>query len=367
MRDIMNKTVYILMITLVVATTALAQQFNMAVPVPIEVNIPEMDMDFDFDFDINPEIDTNIAREVSENINIDIASAFQGSSWWGKGDYLPHYYGDEKPENTDKEEIHIVIGPDRYNADSEFSIKNINGDVSVVGYDGDEIVIEGTKEIWGRKGKKVSDEDAAKFNIKVEEHEGDLFAYMEAPGVHAEFYEGKMDYHWHDDEDREDINFSFDLRIKVPKNLALNASTVNGGELRIEDMRGDVNAHNVNGSVYVKDVIGLTKANTVNGDIEVWFLESPKWDTRFHTVNGTIEIYSPKDLNAVVTFESIHGELYTDFERVKTLPNRLDKQKSGDGFRYRINKNSPIQIGDGGPEMSFEMVNGSAYIRERKS
>ncbi len=355
------------MIILAAATLAIAQQFNMAVPLPIDINIPDIEMDLDID----PQLNVDIAHEIAQNIKVDMTSVFEGNYWWGSGDhrsdYMPGLHNGEIPENADKEDIHIVIGPDRYNADSEFSIKNINGDVMVIGYEGDEIVIEGTKEIWGRKGKKVSDEDAAKFNIKVEEHDGDLFAYMEAPGVHAEFYEGKMDYHWHNDDDREDINFSFNLNIKVPKKLALNASTVNGGELRIENMMGDVNAHNVNGSVYVKDVIGLTKANTVNGDIEVWFLESPKRDTRFHTVNGTIEIYSPKDLNAVVTFESIHGELYTDFERVKTLPNRLDKQKSGDGFRYRINKNSPIQIGDGGPEMSFEMVNGSAYIRERKS
>ena len=97
------------------------------------------------------------------------------------------------------------------------------------------------------------------------------------------------------------------------------------------------------------------------------FLESPTQTTDFQTVNGTIEIYSPKDLSAVVTFESLHGELYTDFEQITRLPNRLNKEQDGDGYRYKINSTSPIQIGGGAIEMGFELVNGDVYIRTRKS
>ncbi|GAB5408461.1 MAG: hypothetical protein BalsKO_08260 [Balneolaceae bacterium] len=260
-----------------------------------------------------------------------------------------------------------ALGSNQYTSDTEVVIKNINGDVFVTGYDGDEIIIEGSKELWKKRGN-ISEEEAEEYELKTRFYEGKLFIYVDSPNAHIEFRKGRLDYHWHlDEDDRKRINSHFDLNIKVPKNLALHASTVNNGEVSVEKMSNDVRANNVNGSVLVKDARGYTSANTVNGDIEVWYLESPTEDIDFKTVNGKIEIYSPKDLSAVVTFESLHGELYTDFEQVKRLPNRLNKEKDGDGYRYKINSTSPIQIGDGAIEMGFTMVNGDVYIRTRKS
>lgn len=266
-----------------------------------------------------------------------------------------------------KENFMVTLTSSDYDSDTEIAIKNINGDVSVVGYNGDSIVIEGTKELWKKRGN-ISKEEAADYELKTRLYEGKLYIYIDSPNAHVEFRKGRLDYHWHwDDDDRRRINAHFDLTIKVPKELAVHASTVNSGDVSIEKMDNDVRANNVNGSVLVRDARGYASAKTVNGDIEVWFSRSPTEDVDFKTVNGKIEIYSPKDLSAVVTFESLHGELYTDFEQVKRLPNRLNKEKDGDSYRYKINSTSPIQIGDGAIEMGFKMVNGDVYIRTRKS
>lgn len=266
-----------------------------------------------------------------------------------------------------KENFKISVSSNEYDSNTEIVIKNINGNVKVTGYTGDEIVIEGTKELWKKRGD-VTVEDAAEYELKTRLYEGKLYVYVDSPNAHVEFRKGKLDYHWHwDEDDRTRVNALFDLEIQVPKKLALRASTVNSGDVSVEKMENAVHASNVNGSVTIKDIRGYTTANTVNGDIEVWYLERPTENTDFHTVNGTIEIYSPKDLSAVVTFESLHGELYTDFEQIKRLPNRLNKEKDGNGNRYKINSNSPIQIGDGAIEMGFELVNGDVYIRTRKS
>ena len=266
-----------------------------------------------------------------------------------------------------KEDVLIIFGEEEYTIDTEVVIKNINGGVKVSGYEGDNIVVKGTKELW-KEGKDISNGEAEDYSLQTEEYNGNLYLYVDAPNTHVEFRKGRIDYHWHwDDDERDRIDFHFDLEIQIPKKLMVSVSTVNGGEVLVEDMENGVKARNVNGSIKVKDVKGYTTASTVNGNIEVWFLESPTENTGFKTVNGTIEVYSPKDLSAVITFESLHGELYTDFEQVQRLPNRLNKEKSGKGYRYRIDQNSPIQVGDGDIEISFEMVNGSAYIRERKS
>lgn len=323
-----------------------------------DINInPDFEIDFDFDFDISTDFDFNFDFPIYTSLN---SFSYPNSEW-----------NLERDKSRDgpsiKEKINFSIGSDEYNSDTEVVIKNINGELKVSGYDGDEIKVTGTKELWKKRGD-VSDEEANEFSLQTKKYEGKLYIYVDSPNAHVEFEKGRMNYHWHwDDDNKRRVNFNFDLEIKVPKDLALKASTVNGGDLFIENMRNGVHANNVNGAVTVKDVKGYTTANTVNGDIKVWFLESPKEDTDFQTVNGTIEIFSPADLSAIVTFESLHGELYTDFEQVKRLPNRLNKEKDGDGYRYRINKTSPVQIGDGAIEIGFKMVNGDAYIRTRKS
>lgn len=250
-----------------------------------------------------------------------------------------------------------------------FNIRNINGDLKVTGYEGDEILVTGSKTIRKKRGdldQKIIDQ----IYLRQEEYEGTIYVFVQAPGVEVDFKNGKMNYsmNWNRNrwEEYDEIQFEFNIEVKMPKDLMVKASTVNGGNLIVEHMMNGVDAGNVNGDVFLKEVAGKTHASTVNGNVEVYFAKSPTEDSEFHTVNGSMEIYSPEDLSAVVTFKSLHGDLYTDFEQVSRLKNQLNKEKTGSGFRYRIGKTTPIQIGNGGPKMEFETVNGSAYIRKRK-
>ncbi len=268
------------------------------------------------------------------------------------------------------EGVDIQIKKSALESIEKFNVRNINGDLKVEGYDGDEILVTGTKTIRKRKGRldqKIIDE----IYLRQEVHEGTVYVFIQAPGVEVDFKDGKMRYsmNWNRnrwDDDYDEVDFEFDLEVKMPKKMMVEASTVNGGEVLVENMLGGVKAGNVNGGVFLKDVAGKTKAHTVNGDIEVYFAENPTEDCQFNTVNGSMEIFTPNNLSAVVTFESLHGDLYTDFEQVTRLKPQLNKEKDGKGYRYRIGKSTPIQIGNGGPKMEFETINGNAYIRKRK-
>ncbi len=230
-------------------------------------------------------------------------------------------------------------------------------------------MITGSKTIIDKNGN-VDQKPINEIYLRQEEYEGTMYVFIQAPGVDFEFKDGRLRHNMNWDrngwDDDKRIHFEFDIVVKMPKNLRVKASTINGGTLSVVNMQNGVEAGNVNGNVYLKEVAGQTTARTVNGDVEVYFAKSPKEDSHFNTVNGSMEIYSPDDLGAIVTFESLHGDLYTDFEQVSRLKNQLNKEKTGDGFRYRVGKTTPIQIGKGGPKMEFETVNGSAYIRKRK-
>ncbi|NET31728.1 MAG: hypothetical protein F6K19_06965 [Cyanothece sp. SIO1E1] len=263
-----------------------------------------------------------------------------------------------------KDDVYERVPASEFGENYEVFIKNINGELEVEGHDGNDIIIEGQRELWKDRGR-ISDDDAADYQLKTLIRGGQVFVYVDAPGVEIDFKDGRFNYNmrW----SRDQIRFNFDLKVKIPRNMDVNAGTINGGNLLVEGMDAAIDANNVNGSVTVMDAKSSLEANTVNGDIEVWFAVSPTTDMEFHTVNGTIEIFSPADFGAVVTFESLHGELYTDFDNVKRLPHQLNRAESRRGNRYKISSNSPIQIGEGGPSMNLELVNGSAYIRERKS
>ncbi len=267
------------------------------------------------------------------------------------------------------EGLDITVKKNALGSVEAFVIKNINGDLKVTGYDGDEIKVTGTKIIRKKRGG-LEQKEIDEIYLQQEMHQNKLYMYVQAPGVDVEFRDGKMRHNvnWNrnrwDDKDR--IYYEFNIEVMMPRKMMVKASTINGGDLVITEMMNGVDAGNVNGSVYLKEVAGKTHAHTVNGDIDVTFAESPTEDSRFNTVNGSMEIYAPADLSAVVTFESLHGDLYTDFEQVKRLKPELNKEKDGKGYRYRVGENTPVQIGDGGARMEFETVNGSAYIRKRK-
>ena len=270
-----------------------------------------------------------------------------------------------------QEDIEIRIPASNFNAETFFHLKNINGDLNAEGYDGDEIIITGTKIIT-TKPRYKGDFDPDEIFLDRLDGDNSIFIFVRQPNVNVTIDDGRLQYdydrikgsniYW----DEDGLNFEFNLQVKIPHYLMTEISTINGGEVVVEGMSNGIEANNVNGSVFVNDAGGFVKANTVNGNIRVEFSEAPSDDSSFNTVNGTVEVFAPKNLSAIVTFRSMHGELYTDFNNIEYLPNRVKTEKDGKN-RYSIEQTAPIQIGEGGPEMHFQLLNGSAYIKQRKS
>ena len=269
-----------------------------------------------------------------------------------------------------QEDIEIRIPASEFNAETFFHMKNINGDLNAKGYDGDEIVITGTKIVTS-KPRLIGDFNPDEIYLDRLNGNNSIFLFIRQPGLEVRIDGDDLHYNYkrrHKNKygDDERLNFEFNLQLKIPHYLMSEISTINGGEVVVEGMSNGVEANNVNGSVFVNKVSGKVDAHTVNGNIRVEFEKAPDRDSEFHTVNGTIEVYAPKNLSAVVTFKSLHGELYTDFNNIEYLPNRVNKSQDGT-TRYSIEQTAPIQIGEGGPELRFQLLNGNAYIKQRKS
>lgn len=266
------------------------------------------------------------------------------------------------------ENIEMRIPASEFTPETFFHLKNINGDLNAEGYDGDEIVITGTKIITGKPNVRGSF-DPDEFYLDRLDGKRNIYVFVRHPGMEVELKGDELIYRstnkkneWYDRVQE----FEFNLQIKIPRYLMSEISTINAGQVVVEGMTNGVEAKNINGNVLVTNVEGPITAHTVNGNIRAEFGDKLFEEADLHTVNGNIEVIAPKSFSAVVTFKSLHGDLYTDFEEIEHLTNRTKRKKDGMN-RFSIGVSDAVQFGEGGPELRMQLLNGNAYIKQRKS
>lgn len=272
-----------------------------------------------------------------------------------------------------QDKISLVIEASGLDNITEVKFLNINGDIRAEAWSGNNISVDGLKDVWRESGT-ASDSDREKIKLEQVIYDQTLYVYVDAPSVRVKYRDGKFHYNMNSgkkgrDENRDELRFSMDLDIRIPDHLRVSVSTVNGGKVVAEGFSRGLEASNVNGAVEVRDVQGDVRVKTVNGDLSTSY-SGPSGDyAEFSTVNGSIEILAGNNFSADVTFNSLHGDLYTDFDNITFLPNRLNKTKDKGkaSNRYRIEKTAPVRIGTGKTKMSLKTLNGSAYIKKRNS
>lgn len=250
---------------------------------------------------------------------------------------------------------------------NKLMVYNIQGDVIVEGYDGDVIEIVVVKQIEARRQGDV-ERGREELQLVVDESGDRVFVYMDAPFIQVKKVGDSISYNINRGD--EDYKFQFDITLRVPERAAVNASTINEGTVRLSNLTSpELLASNINGNVELENVAGTTKANTINGNISATYHQSPKSNSEYKTINGTIEVYYPDNLSADIRFQSLHGDLFTDFENIRRLTPEVETDRSNRRSRttYRIGRHSPFRIGDGGPEFRFEVLNGNVYVRRMKS
>lgn len=162
---------------------------------------------------------------------------------------------------------------------------------------------------------------------------------------------------------RERTRVRVDLELHVPRLVTLDVCGVNGGQVRVEGTEGPFTVRNVNGAVRLTSVRGAGSAATVNGSVQATFAAPPAQASAFRTVNGTIDVTMPPSLSADLHLTTRNGGLYTDFETT-ALPARLASLVRKDGRAvYQADRFTSVRVGRGGPELTFETLNGDVRVR----
>ena len=157
------------------------------------------------------------------------------------------------------------------------------------------------------------------------------------------------------------------LDISVPRNTSVRLKTVNGGDMTVTGVRGDHELSNVNGRIVANDIAGSLVASSTNGTIRATFTDvTAGKPMSFSTFNGDVDVTFPAKLAATLRVTSGHGELYTDFD-VTAQPQPPVVTQGGQNGRYevRLERETVVVVGKGGPDIRFKTFNGNVMVRKR--
>ena len=222
------------------------------------------------------------------------------------------------------------------------------GSISVVGYEGAEVVIEVTFE-------EHEDESEG------EEREGLKRIPSHSAGVTVEEKDNKVEVAT--DWSHNEVNLS----IRVPFQTSLHLSGINGEFIEVDGVQGAHELSHTNGEVTARNIRGSVIANTTNGEIVVELLEiDPDTPMSFSTFNGDVEVTVPASIQATLYMQSGRGDVYTDFDvQLQPTQPRVTREQEGEGsYRVRMEKAVVGTIGGGGAEIRFKTFNGDIILRK---
>lgn len=275
---------------------------------------------------------------------------------------------------TFSEKITRELSFEKPGPENTLVIANINGAITVTGYNGDKIQVEVTRTIKAKTAARF--EEGKKITMGIMDLADTLILYTK--GLCSPFgrktsekknwgYLNGWGYDWSGrdaDDCQEKVEYSLDYVVRVPANVNVVVSTVNQGKVSIEQVGGSIIANNVNGGISLTGISREADVHTINGDVDITYSKNPQKPCRFYTLNGDINAWFQKGLTAELVFESFNGELFTNVANLESLPVLLEKESTQKGIRYKVNGNR-YKIGSGGVKLDFETFNGNVYLKEK--
>jgi hypothetical protein len=149
----------------------------------------------------------------------------------------------------------------------------------------------------------------------------------------------------------------YHLALVVPTGAALRIAGDNGGEVRVEGVRGSAEITHSNGGVTVQDAAGYAIVATSNGHVRVRLTAVERGTPMsFITSNGDIDLTMPADVRATLLIDDSIA-LQSEFPLVRS--DSAGAREPGRG-RSRLRR---LAVNGGGPTIRFFTNNGIVRVR----
>lgn len=226
-------------------------------------------------------------------------------------------------------------------AGNTLEVKGVNGGITAVPADGNEVRVRVTK--------RSRRDDPSEVRMVVLEHDGGVTICAVYPQQrNRQPNECAVGRGGRNNVQNNDV--SVEWEVQVPRGVNLTARTVNGG-IEATGMTGTTIARTVNGRIEVATT-GIAQASTVNGRIDATLGRSD-WndEIEFRSTNGSVVVAFTGDLNAEVRAGTVTGSIETDFP-LEVRGRIMNRRLSG-------------TVGTGGRTLSIETTNGGIELRRR--
>lgn len=247
-------------------------------------------------------------------------------------------------------------------SDRMLEVQNLNGSISVEGYNGDVVLLEVEKTITARS---TNDLELGKkeIGIKILREGNKLIVYPQAPNMH--YKNGRFTNIDCNRWEESPYDHTLNIKVKMPKTSKLKVGAINNGEVVVKNTRGSyIEANNINGGIELSNIAGQTKVHCINGEVGISYADNPTLASTYYSLNGDINITYQKGLSADIAFKSMNGELFTDFDITKQYAKTSKDESGKKNTKYRYESKSVVQIGKGGLSFDFETLNGDVIIKK---
>jgi Toastrack DUF4097 len=138
--------------------------------------------------------------------------------------------------------------------------------------------------------------------------------------------------------------------IKVPKGIAVDLRTVNGGVV-LTGLQGDVRARSTNGGIKGQGIVATNlDASVTNGGVEIELASAPATGSiELESVNGGVALMLPAGSKADVSARCVNGGITVD---------GLELEIVGEQSRRRVQG----RLNGGGVRVDLETVNGGVRL-----
>jgi DUF4097 and DUF4098 domain-containing protein YvlB len=229
----------------------------------------------------------------------------------------------------------------------------LNGSITVKGYDGKDAIVEGAAGSGrNRRAERERSDGLRRIDIG-----GTSLAIEESDNV---ITVGTRAF-----------NENISLNIQVPFNTSVKLHSVNGGDIIVDHITGEVEIDNTNGNATATHISGTAIVHALNGKVLVSFDRiSGDKPMSFSSLNGDIDVTLPADTKARLKMKTDNGSVYSDFDITLEPTARkptVEENNSGKGkYRVRFDKTMYGMINGGGQELALTTFNGGIYLRKAK-
>lgn len=226
--------------------------------------------------------------------------------------------------------------------DRKVIVEMRGSEVTVEGYDGDELVIRGNgfeeppKMAQGLRPVYNTAQDNTQIGLSVTPGTGNTLRIVKASRKEATY------------------------TIRVPRRTAVVFTETNwgSGDLVIRDVEGGIEASLKSGDMKLLNVSGPVVANSISGDVTIRFSNLRPEPSSISVVSGDLDVSMPAASKANLTLRSISGEIYTDFD--------LSLNKGVENMNRVGGQTVNGTINGGGPAVSLKTISGDIFVRKAK-